>query len=149
MSGLVQQLLDVTLQAWIGWLFFSFFAAFLLGMACETLRVPKRIRPLLVATLVLFACVCLDMPWLMLPLIGLLSALIAKWVSTITFEQGVKIGGRYRDVDYSQVKGNPIERVRGEFAALRKAVTNDGPAEKVEIKATNPVCGVIRVSARW
>ena len=137
------------MPALIGWLFFSAFAAFLLGMACEPLGIPKRFRPPVVAIITMIACVLLEMAWLLLPLIALVSALIARLLSTITFEHSVRVGNRVRVVDYSHVKGNLGERLRGEVAALRKAIATEAPAETAEARTAIPGRGVIGVSARW
>ncbi|MEP6880616.1 MAG: hypothetical protein ABI866_01420 [Dokdonella sp.] len=149
MSALINDMLGISIPALIGWLFSSFFAAFLLGMACETVHLPRRARPYVVTVLVLAACLALDSPWLLLPLIALLAAGVAWMVSRMTFEHSIIIGNDLRFVDYSRVKGGPVERFRGEVAAIREAVAIEAPADAVELNRTSPQRGVIGVSARW
>ncbi|MBL0163493.1 MAG: hypothetical protein IPP82_07565 [Xanthomonadales bacterium] len=149
MSELINELFATGIASVITWLFVSFFAALLLGMACETLHVPKRVRPYVVAVMVVAACGALDSPWLLLPLIALLAAGVAWMVSRTPLEHTITIGNRTRSVDYSKVKGGIVQRFRGEAAAIREAMAEEAPAETVELKRTTPQRGVIGVSARW
>ena len=149
MSNLINDLLATSFPDLITGLFFSFFAALLLGMACETLHVPKRARPFVVALLVVAAGWALDSPWLLLPLIALLAAGVAWMVSRTPLQHTITIGNRERVVDHSRVKGGLVQRFRGEAAAIRAAMADEAPAETVEFKRTTPQRGVIGVSARW
>ncbi len=156
MNDPIQSVLGTSPSALAAWLFFSIFAAFLLGMTCETLRIPKRLRPVVVAPTVLAACWALDSPWQLLPIIALLAAGTAWMLARMTVKHYVKVLGRDHAVNYSQVKGGIRERLHGEAAALRKAlVQNDSPsvADAPQVSAepaSTRAPHAVRVgSARW
>ena len=140
---MIADLLATSVPAVVTWFFVSFFAAFLLSMACEPLRIPTRARVFFVLALVLIACRYLEAPWLLLPPIALVAtgayALIAA-----SMAQDEASGN-----EDSRSRGGLAERLRDEVAALRSSVATDAPTAAVELKRTTPQRGVISVSARW
>ncbi len=143
MSEMIADLLATSVPAVITWFFVSFFVAFLLSMACEPLRIPKRARLFFVLALVLIACRYLEAPWLLLPPIAMIAAGAYALIAASMAQDSVA------DADDSRSRGGLTERLRGEVAALRKTVANGTPTNTVELKRTTPQHGVISVSARW
>jgi hypothetical protein len=123
---MIDQLTSMGPKILLVWVFASLFAAILLAMACTTLRVPAALRPFVVAILVAVACWYLDAPMLLIAVIAFFTFIVARIVGAIVLRQGVTIfGPDWHTVDYSAVKGGPVERLRGEAAAIRKALPGD------------------------
>lgn len=143
MNEMIADLLATSVPAVVTWFFVSFFAAFLLSMACDPLRIPTRARLFFVLSLVLIACRYLEAPWLLLPPIALVAAGAYALIAASMAQDSAS-----GDED-SRSQGGLAERLRGEVAALRETVADDGPTAKVKLKRTTPQHGVICVSARW
>jgi hypothetical protein len=152
---MIDQLTSMGPKILLVWVFASLFAATLLAMACTTLRVPGALRPFVVATIVAVACWYLEAPLLLIPVIALFTAIVARVVGGIVFRQGVTIvGPDWHSVDYSAVKGGPVERLRGEVAAIRKALPGDRrpivQARVITAPDSGPARrGIIVVTSRW
>lgn len=154
MSARFEYFMQHYVPTFFAWLFFTTFAAGLLGMACETFRLPMWARPILVAVFVVAICWYLEAPPWMLPLSGICSALIARAISDVQFEHYIRIGNRPPlHVDYSSVNGGLAERFRGELGAIREAL-RDGSPEQATMQPEPDIRGsarrgIVQVCSRW